>query len=142
MVTDPVDGKVCWINGPEPASIHDLTFLRGGRKGEKKDWKRSALYFHLPNKIKLGGDSAYEGQLDKVTITRDAHKPATKALFARMKSMQETCFKRFKDFKILHECFHYGKSTDDKLQKIKMVFEAVAVLIQFDCENGKPLFEV
>ena len=34
------------------------------------------------NNVKLIGDSAYEGQIDVVTTTKDAHKPATKKLFA------------------------------------------------------------
>lgn len=42
---------------------------------------------------------------------------------------------------ILREGFRHGKSTDDKLQKVKVAFEAVAVLIQYDCENGHTLFE-
>lgn len=142
VVTDPVDGKIRWTNGPEPASIHDLTFLRGGIKGREKEWKRSALYFHVPNNVKIVGDSAYGGQPDKVTTTKDAHAPATKKLFARMKSMQETCFKRFKDFKVLRESFRHGQGTDDKLKKIKMAFEATAVLVQYDLENGYGLLEV
>ncbi len=142
VVTDPVEGKIRWINGPEPASIHDLTFLRGGKKGQTKKWKKSSLYFHLPKFARLIGDSAYEGQLDKVSTTKDAHKPATKKLFARMKSMQETCFKRFKDFKVLNGSFRHGKNTEDKLAKIKSSFEAVAVLLQYDFENGARLFEV
>jgi hypothetical protein len=142
VVADPMEGKIRWINGPEPASIHDLTFLRGGKKGQTKKWKRSSLYFHLPKSARLIGDSAYEGQPDKVSTTKDAHKPATKKLFARMKSMQETCFKRFKDFRVLRESFRHGKSTEDKLAKIKSSFEAVAVLLQYDFENGARLFEV
>jgi len=141
VVADPVEGKIRWINGPEPASTHDLTFLRGGKKGDIRHWKRSSLYFHVPKHVKLVGDSAYEGQSDKVTTTMDAHKPTTKVLFGRMKSMMESCFKRFKDFKILRESFRHGNGTADKLQKIKIAFEAVAVLVQFDCENGHPLFE-
>ncbi|KAL7552212.1 hypothetical protein ACHAWF_015432, partial [Thalassiosira exigua] len=101
VVTDPIEGKMRWINGPKPASTNDLTFLRGGTKGKEKQWDKSSLYFHVPKNVKLVGDSAYLGQPDKVTTTRDAHKPATKKLFARMKSMQETCFKRLKDFKVL-----------------------------------------
>ena len=72
----------------------------------------------------------------------DAHKPATKKLFARMKSMQETCFKRLKDFNFLRESFRHGKGTTDKLAKIELAFEAVAVLCQYDFENGHRLFEV
>jgi hypothetical protein len=142
VVTDPVHGKIRWTNGPEAPTVHDLTFLRGGKKGKMKDWKRTALYFHVPKNVKLIGDSAYEGQPDKVTTTKDAHNAATKQLFARMKSMQETCFKRFKDFKVLRESFRHGSGTEDKLGKIKVAFEAVAVLVEYDIENGHPLFEV
>lgn len=141
VVVDPVLGKLRWINGPEPASIHDLTFFRGGTKGNEKNWKLSALYFHVPKNMKMVGDSAYAGQPDRVTTTMDAHKPATKVLFARMKSMMETCFGRMKTFRILREAFRHGASTADKLQKIKNAFEAVAVIVQYDCENGHPLFE-
>ena len=63
-------------------------------------------------------------------------------MVTRMKSMQETCFKRFKDFKVLNDSFRHGKNTDDKLAKIKSSFEAVAVLLQYDFENGARLFEV
>ena len=119
-----------WLNGPEPASIHDLTFLRGGKAGKKRDWKRSALYFHIPENVRVVGDSAYEGQSDKVTTTKDAHKPETKKLFARMKSMQETCFKRLKDFRALREAFRHGTGSQDKLDKIQLYMEAAAVLVQ------------
>ena len=142
MVVDPLEGKIRWINGPEPASIHDLTFLRGGKKGQKKKWKRSSLYFALPSFARLVGDSAYEGQPDKVSTTKDAHKPATKELFARLKSMQETCFKRFKDFNVVSGTFRHGKGTDDKLAKIKLSVECVAILLQYEFENGSRLFEL
>ena len=141
VVSDPVDGQIRWINGPVPASTHDITILRGGQKRDKKNWERSALYFHVPNNVKLVGDSAYGGQPDKVTITRDAHKPATKVLFARMKSMMETCFTRLKFFTCVIGPFRHGNSTTDKLNKVKLAFEAAAVLVQFDCKNGRPLFE-
>jgi len=95
------------------------------------------------NNGKLIGDSAYEGQIDVVTTTKDAHKPATKKLFARMKSMQETCFKRLKDFKVLRESFHHGKKgTNDKLRAIQRAFVATAVLLQYDFDYGHRLFEV
>lgn len=131
-----------WIAGPQPASIHDLTFLRGGKKGKTNTWNKKSLYFNVPNNVKLVGDSAYEGQSDKVTTTKDAHSRETKRLFARMKSMLETCNGRFKNFKVVRESFRHGKDTDDKLKQIKVTFEAVAVLVQYDIENGHSLFEV
>merc|ERR1719491_2086270 len=53
-----------------------------------------------------------------------------------MKSMQETFFKRCKDFKVLRGAFCHGTTTNDKLNKIKIALESVAVLIAYDIENG------
>ena len=142
LVTDPVDGKIRWINGPYPPSKKDITILRGGKAREKSEWDRSALYFQVPNNVMLVGDSAYGGQPDKVTTTKDAHGKTTKNLFARMKSLQETTFKRLKDFKVLRESFRHGSGTLDKLKKHKIAMEATAVLVEYDIENGHPLFEV
>ena len=141
-VTDPVEGKIAWINGPEPPTLSDIKFLRGGEAGKKNEWKKTSLYNKLPAGLRLVGDSAYDGQPDKVSTTKDAHDSKTKKLFARMKSLQESVFKRMKDFKVLRDAFRHGKGTQDKLEKIKMVFEAVAVLVEYDIENGHPLFEV
>ena len=96
----------------------------------------------MPDGLRLVADSAYAGQLDKVTTTMDAHDPKTKELFARMKSMQETRFGRFECFKVLSYRFRHGKHTDDKLEKIGDSFDAIAVLIQLDIMNGHPLFDV
>ena len=141
-VTDTVTGKLCWISGPQPPTLSDIKFLRGGEAGKKNEWDKSALYFHIPQNLKLVGDSAYGGQPDKVTTTNDSHSKATKELFARMKSLQETVFKRIKDFKILSQTFRHGSGTENRLEKIKFAFEAVAVLVEYDIEYEKSLFEV
>ena len=141
-VSCPVTGKICWTNGPEPPTTHDLTFLRGGNAGERSKWKKTALYFNIPPNVRLVGDSAYVGQPDKVSTTKDAHSKQAKQLFGRMKSMQETVFKRLKDFKVLGETFRHGRGTQDKLEKLKMVFEATAVLMEYDIEYEGGLFEI
>ncbi len=104
--------------------------------------EKSSLYFNLPKGLRLVGDSAYEGQPDKVSTTNDAHDSAMKELFARMKSLQETVFKRLKDFKVLRRPFCHGQGTKDKLEKIRLSFEACLVLVQYDIENRHPLFQV
>jgi hypothetical protein len=143
VATDPVDCHIRWVNRPEPASTHNLTFLCGGKKGKEKKWEKSSLYFNLPKKgLRLVGDSAYKGQPDKVSTTNDAHDPVTKEFFAWMKLMQETVFKRLKDFKVMRGPFRHGQGTKDKLEKIKLCFEACLVLVQYDIENGHPLFQV
>ncbi len=77
-----------------------------------------------------------------MSTTNDAHDSATKELFARMKTLQETVFKRLKDFKVLRGPFRHGQGTEDKLEKTKLSFEACLVLVQYDIENGYPLFQV
>ena len=143
VVCNPTDkGLMLWASGPHPAGTHDLTPFRGGKKKEQHLWKETALYHNLPDTLRLVGDSAYAGQFDKVTTTMDAHSAETKELFARMKSMQETCFKRIKDYKVLRESFRHGKNTKDKLKKVGMSFDAVVVLVQLDIATDHPLFEV
>ena len=48
-----------------------------------------------------------------------------------MKLMQETCFKIFKKFKVLHEAFRYRSGAEDELGKIKLAFESVAVVVEY-----------
>ena len=54
----------------------------------------------------------------------------------RALARQETLFKRFKEFGILRQRFRHG------FELHKIVLDAVAVIVQFDMENGRPLFEV
>ena len=132
-----------WINGPQPASMHDITFFRGGKAGKQNTWSSTSLYNNAPNGVKFVGDSAYTGQPDKVTTTLDAHSKKTKVLFGRIKSLNETANGRLKNFKVVRESFCHGKGdVDGKLAKIKLAFEAAAVLVEYDIENGHSLFEV
>ena len=112
--------------------------------GKEKEWKKSSLYINLPEGLRLVGDSAYKGQPDKMSTTNAAHDPATKKLFARMKSMQETLFKRLKDFKVLWGAFRHGQGTKDKLEldKIKLCFEACLVLVHYNIEKKNKLLQV
>ena len=59
-----------------------------------------------------------------------------------MKSMQETYFKRFKHFNVLSTTFRHGRNAEEKMEKVGDALLAVAVLTQYDIENGHPLFEV
>ena len=43
---------------------------------------------------------------------------------------------RLKSFKVLAEKFRHGQ------EKHKSVFEAVCVIVQYDMENGRPLFDI
>jgi hypothetical protein len=73
---------------------------------------------------------------------RDEHSKEFKKFLARVNSHQETYFKGPKDWKILRDCFVYGNTTKEKTKLHKMAVKAIAVICQYDYENGHPPFEV
>lgn len=136
--------KLVWIKGPEPAGKqHDITMFRGGTKDLAKDkWDRNSLYFKLPPGKRAVGDSGYVGVPEKVTATRDQHSSAFKSFLGRAKNRQESFHTRLKSFNVLGHRFRHGKSTEDKINLHQTCVEAICVLVQYDLENGHPLFEV
>jgi len=73
---------------------------------------------------------------------RDEHSKNFKKFLARVASRQETFFKGLKDWKILKDRFAYGNNTKKRMKFHKMAVEAIAVIRQYDYENGHPPFEV
>ncbi len=73
---------------------------------------------------------------------RDEHTQKYKQNLARVRSHQETIFKRLKDWRILKHHFAYVKGTKERKEMHKMVVEAITVICQYDYENGHPPFEV
>ena len=148
VVVDVCDDKVLWIAGPKPASTHDITFFRGGqevsrnKKMNEEVWDKDSLYFRIPAKKRLIGDSGYKGEPAKISVTSREHDDVTKNFFARAKSRQETFNSRLKFFGVLGGCFRHGKQPNNKMELHKLCFEAVCVLVQYDMENGHPLFAV
>lgn len=130
------ENQIAWINGPFPASTHDITMFRGGKEGNKDGWDQNSLYFQIPKGKRCVGDSGYSGEPEKISVTRDDHPAELKKFFARVKSRQETVNSRLKSFGILGQRFRHG------MKNHKMCLEASCVIIQYDMENGHPLFEV
>lgn len=148
VVVDICESRVLWTAGPKPASTHDVTFFRGGKEESSKkkkneaSWDKNALYFQIPKGKKLIGDSGYEGEPDKVSTSIAEHEGEVKEFFARAKSRQETVNTRLKFFEVIGGRFRHGKGAKDKLKLHQMCFDAVSVLVQYDMENGHPLFEI
>jgi hypothetical protein len=67
---------------------------------------------------------------------------STKKILSSVCSRQETFFKGLKDWRILKNRFTYGRGTKDRMEMHKMVVKAIAVIRQYDYENGHPPFEV
>jgi hypothetical protein len=122
--------QLVWINGPFPASQHDITTFRSANQ------PANGLKAKIPDGKRAIGDSGYKGEPDKVSITREGHSDYVRKYFGRVKSRHETFNSRIKGFNILDTAFRHG------FHQHKHVFESVCIAIQYDIENGHGLFEV
>jgi hypothetical protein len=127
--------RLVWINGPFPASRHDLTIFRFG-DGNKNNPGRN-LKSNIPFGKRVIADSAYSGE-DNLTIsvTRNEDSAEVKAFKARAKSRQETFNSRIKVFSILNTTFRHN------IDFHQTAMESICVLAQYDLESGHELFEV
>lgn len=123
------------VRGPFPASVHDITIFRGGRKDEEPKDPGAVIF-----KIKVGqrviGDSGYEGEPTKVAVTREGDSEEVKKFKARAKSRHESFNSRLKAFRILDLPFRHG------FGQHQLAFEAVTILCQYDLENGHGLMDM
>ena len=142
--------KPAWISGREGLyrsedhlnQQHMTYHFCGGKKNvPKESWDQNALNFKIKEGDWIVGDSGYAGEPSKIVVWRDEHTHEYKKILSRVCSWQET-FKELKDWRILKHHFTYGGGTKDRMEMHKMVVEAIAVIRQYDYENGHPPFEV
>jgi hypothetical protein len=148
VCVDAVKDRIIWTNGPFPAATHDITIFRGGtKKNGKTTWKKSSLYHKMPVGTQLVGDLGYAGEPDKLSVTLQGHSDETKELFARLKSRGETLFRGYKSLGIMggKPFRHKGKQgggSKEQMAVHKLVFRAITVVMQYNMESGRPLFDV
>jgi DDE superfamily endonuclease len=122
--------KIVWINGPFPAGEND-----------KKVFDKPE---GLANKLKEGqqviGDEGYRGRPDKASTRNAFDGQEVKDYKRRVKARHETVNSRLKAFGILDQKFR--TTGNSRLTKHKAAFEACCVIIQYEMENGSPLFKV
>lgn len=81
------------------------------------------------------------GEPSKIITTRKGQSVELKKWLGRVKSRQETFFSRVKSFNVMKNRFRHGKrGTKDKMNRHKLCFESVVVLLAYDIEIN-PLFE-
>ena len=119
--------QVCWINGPFPASQSD----------NKVFSKNDGLKSKIPNGKRVIADGNYHTQQNANVVSGQNEHDSTelKNLKKRALASQETFNSCLKNFLILDTAFRHG------LQKHKACFFSVAVLQQYEMENGRPLFQ-
>lgn len=137
------ESKLLWINGPYPASVHDITIFRGGKTDQnQEDWDKNSLFFVVPDGVMGIADDGYKGEPKKLVTSKAEHSREMRSFLARAKNRQESLHSRLKSFNILKNCFRHGRGTTDKMEFHKECVHAVCVLVQYDMDNGHPLFEV
>jgi hypothetical protein len=117
------ESRIVSINGPFPAGTNDLTIFRN---------KLEAM---IPNGSKAIGDKAYASS-DKITVARSQDPPEVRLFKTRARMRHEALWRRLKRFKCLGDRFRHP------IDKHQTYFEAVCVVVQYQFENGSPLFAV
>jgi hypothetical protein len=126
--------RILWISGPFKGGTHDMTvFRRGGFKQIMLAMRGKML---VGDAIYKGGDNFREehGMFAPPNTLDPEHLAAWKS---RVRCRQETVNDRIKFFAIIKNTF---EGTDQR--KHKAAFEAVAVMVQYQMDNGFPLYDV
>ena len=116
------------MKGPfKPGENADIKIFRQEPNGLKKQ---------IPDGKKAIGDRGYRGEQEKVSI-RNPHDSATVKDFKnRARARHESFNGRIKQFRVLDARFRHD------VDEHQVVFEAVCVILQYEMENGHPLFDV
>eukprot|EP00986_Skeletonema_menzelii_P016849 scaffold16178_cov81-Skeletonema_menzelii.AAC.1 len=136
-------GKQVWLRGPFLAGkSSDITIFRGGDDDTAiADRDQDALYFQMPEGKHFAGDTSYVGEPERVIVTMPEMDKRDIKWLGRLKARGETLHSRLKNFRVLGTRFRHGNGTKDKLKLHQMATESVCLIVLYDCENGRPLFE-
>ena len=119
------ESKLVWIHGPFKAGKNDVGMFKGDGGLEEK----------VPASKRVLGDSAYKSS-SKASVKDALDSRELKSFKNRALARHETFNGRIKTFSVLENRWRHC------LTKHKSVLEAVCILVQYDMENGFPLFEV
>jgi hypothetical protein len=122
--------NIVWINGPFPAGQNDMKVFK----------KPGGLMSKIPNGCRAIGDEGYRGVPSKVSTRNDYNAVELNRFQNRVRARHETVNSRLKAFGILNQVFR--SKGDSRMEKHKSAFEACSVIVQYELENGNPLFKV
>jgi hypothetical protein len=122
--------KLYWTHGPRKGGCND-----------KRMFKTSGLQAHLVAQGKQAiADSGYSGVRGGGVSTPNRLDTAeVKEFKRRARARHENFNGRIKNFGVLSQTFRHKKN---RLEKHQTAFEAVCVIVQYQLENGSPLFEI
>ena len=122
--------KLVWINGPFPAGRNDKQIFSAS----------DGLKSKIPVGKKIVADEGYRGDPDLVATRNSFDIGPLKRFKARVKARHESFNGRLKSFNILSQAFR--STGHSRMNKHKAAFEACCIIVQYEIENGHPLFEV
>ena len=138
--------RIVWMRGPFPASVSDITIFRGGTaEQDEEDWDKSSLYFAtkaLGNGAKGLADDGYKGEPDALLTWKEGQSKELREFQMRGKNREESLYSRFKSWNILENRFRHGHGTEERMELHGHVMSAIAVITQYDFENGNTPLEV
>jgi len=119
------ESKLIWMNGPFPAGMSDQKIFREeGLQAKLEALGKKAI-----------ADSGYSGP--QVSTRNDAYDSPSVAMFkSRALLRQEKFNGRMKTYESLSSRFRHGED------KFKSLFEAIAVLCQYEMDLGLPMYDV
>jgi hypothetical protein len=122
--------KLYWTHGPCKGGCND-----------KKMFKTSGLQARLLAQGKKAiADSGYSGvEGGGVSTPNKLDTAEVKEFKRRARARHENFNGRIKNFGVLSQTFRHKKN---RLEKHQTAFEAVCVIVQYQLENGSPLFEI
>jgi len=124
--------QIAWIKGPFRAGKHDNVVF--GEDGLKEKLRSTPGKMGIADGGYAHGASGEGMHYLGVPSTLDSSELANFKTRARCR--HETLNGRLKNFKILQDMFRHGEECNG------IAFAAVAVIVQYQMENGAPLFEL
>ena len=131
LAVSTVSQQLCWSRGPYPAGGYSdiIMFQQGGLQrfllSHGKEAIADAIY------ARAGGGAS--------TPNTKFETKATNTYRRRARARMESFNGRINFFGILSQTFRHKK---DRMRKHQICFEAICVIVQYQMENGSPLFEV
>ena len=131
LAIDIFKPKLVWINGPFQASKHDITVFRDHGLLEKMKTDHPGRFVVADR----GYQTSRPDEIGIMSTPNDMDPKLLKNFKTHVCQRHESFNGRIKFFKCLSETFRHTQ------EKHKIAFEAVCVIVQYQMDNGAPIFD-
>jgi hypothetical protein len=118
------ESNIVWVNGPFQASKNDVLI-----------YTNDGLQAMIPDGCRAIADGAYSGA-EKAATRNKLDSKEVRHFKRRVRARHENVNARIKSFHVTSIVFRHG------VKRHKTAFEACCVAVQYDMEQGHPLWDV